>query len=64
MEVDGASLGSEGSTCGSNDDDEVRDDVDEAGEADRRVRRSAEGSLSISAILLSGVGRWTLERDQ
>jgi hypothetical protein len=43
-------LGSEGSACGSKDDDEVREDVEDAGEADRRVRRSAEGTLSISAI--------------
>jgi len=46
------SLGSEGSACGSNDDDEVNEDVEDAGEADRRVKRSVEGTLSISAILM------------
>jgi hypothetical protein len=45
------SLGSEGSACGSKDDEEVNEDVEEAGEADRRVKRSAEGALSISGIL-------------
>ena len=45
------SLGSEGSTCGSKDDDEVNEDVEDAGEADRRVKRSVEGTLSISAIM-------------
>jgi hypothetical protein len=49
--VDGVSLGSEGSACGSKDDEEVNEDVEDAGEADRRVRRSAEGTLSISVIL-------------
>jgi hypothetical protein len=51
VEVVDVSLGSEGSACGSKDDEEVREDVEEAGEADRRVRRSDEGTLSISAIL-------------
>lgn len=48
MEVD-VTFGSVGSTCGSNDDDEVSEDVEDAGEADSRVKRSAEGSLSIGA---------------
>lgn len=45
------SLGSEGSTCGSKDEDEVNEDVEDAGEADRRAKRSVEGTLSISTIL-------------
>jgi len=44
------SLGSEGSACGSKDDEEVNEDVEDAGEADKRVKRSDEGTLSISAI--------------
>jgi hypothetical protein len=51
VEVVGVTLGSEGSACGSKDDDEVKEDVEDAGEADRRVRRSVEGTLSISAIM-------------
>jgi hypothetical protein len=51
VEVVVVSLGSEGSACGSKDDEEVNEDVEEAGEADRRVKRSAEGALSISGIL-------------
>jgi hypothetical protein len=51
VEVVGICLGSEGSACGSKDDEEVNEDVEEAGEADRRVKRSVEGSLLISAIL-------------
>jgi hypothetical protein len=50
VEVLGA-LTSEGSACGSKDDEEVREDVDEAGEADRRVKRSPDDSLSRSAIV-------------
>jgi len=44
------SLGSEGSACGSKDDDEVSEDAEDAGEADRRVKMSVEGTLFMSAI--------------
>jgi len=50
VEVD-VTFGSVGSTCGSNDDDEVSEDVEDAGEADNRVKRSEEGSLSICVML-------------
>jgi hypothetical protein len=63
VEVVDVSLGSEGSACGSKDDEDVNEDVEDAGEADRRVRRSVEGTLFISAImsrLLQQVGMWTL----
>jgi len=56
------SLGSEGSTCGSKDDEEVNEDLEDVGEADRRVKRSEEGTLSISAILVrlsQQVNMWT-----
>jgi hypothetical protein len=49
-EVVDSALVSEGSACGSKDDDEVSEDVDEAGDADRRVRRS-EDALSSSAMV-------------
>jgi hypothetical protein len=63
VEVVVVCLGSEGSACGSKEDEEVKEDVEDAGDADRRVRRSVEGTLFISAImsrLLQQVGMWTL----
>jgi len=46
----GALMDSLGSACGSKDDEEVSDELEEPGEADNRVRRSSEGNLSKSAI--------------
>ena len=53
MDLDPLDSPGVGSACGSNDEDEVRDDVDEAGEADKRVRRFGEGTgLSVVMVML------------
>ena len=62
MDFDSLDSPGAGSACGSNDEDEVRDDVDEAGEADKRVRRFGEGiGLSVVMVMLYVVCTRTID---